>query len=381
MEPENQKGNKPAEEQPRATPPAKEASAEETPVDEQANAEEPTAGEPPGPIRPRTGTTIAAVMALLLAVLALAAGGYLGYVYYEKQQPFNAELTTALKGIRSDAQQVEEKRAALQKELDAFKGQLSQTRDVQNTLQRAVDKIVTDLGRNRNDWVLAEAEQLLLMANYRLQLARDTQTAVVALRAADGRLEQLADPALLPIRRLIADEITKLQSLGRVDVPGVALQLGSLANAVNQLPLDTDKTFRPLTTATASQSAEDEGAGWKFLREMWRDLMGLVRIRMSADVHKPLLSPEHSYFLQENLRLMLYGAQLAALHGDSTTYRQNISSAQAWIKDYFDADAQAVSNTQQELGRLINEKIVIEPPDISGSLDALRTFMKKKDSS
>lgn len=384
MAPEDPKENNPAEEQPGAAPPAQEAAAESTPVDQQASADEPSAGQPPRAAKPRTGTTVVAVMALLLAVLALAAGGYLGYVYYEKQQPFNAGLATALKGIRSDTAQIEEKRAALQaalqKELDAFKGQLDQTRDVQDTLQRAVDKMVSDLGRNRNDWVLAEAEQLLLMANYRLQLARDTQTAAVALRAADRRLEQLADPALLPIRKLIADEITQVQSLGRADVPGIALQLGSLANAVGKLPLDTDRIFRVLSTATVSQATEGEGSGWRFLREMWHDLIGLVRIRVSADVQKPLLSPEQSYFLQENLRLMLYGAQLAALHGDSATYRQNVGAAQAWIKDYFDADAQAVNNTQQELGRLINEKIVIEPPDISGSLDALRTFMKKKGS-
>lgn len=383
MAAEDSKESKTAEDQSGAASPAEEAVAP-TPVDQQASADEASAAKPPKATRPRMGTTVAALMALLLAVLALAAGGYLGYVYYEKQQPLNAELRTALKDIRSDTAQIEEKRAALQaalqKELDTFKGQLDHTSDVQDTLRRAVDKMISDLGRNRNDWVLAEAEQLLLMANYRLQLARDTQTAVVALRAADRRLEQLADPALLPIRKLIADEITEVQSLGRADVPGIALQLGSLANAVGKLPLDTDRTFRPLSTAAVSQATEDEGSGWRFLREMWHDLIGLVRIRVSANVQKPLLSPEQSYFLQENLRLMLYGAQLAALHGDSATYRQNIDSAQAWIKDYFDADAQAVNNAQQELGRLINEKIVIEPPNISGSLDALRTFMKKKES-
>ena len=384
MAPENTKENKPAEEKSVMAAPVEDSAVEPATVDPHAGVEEAGAKEQAKAIRPRTGTTVTAIMALLLALLALAAGGYLGYVYYEKQQPLNAELTTALKGIRSDTVQIEEKRAALQaslqKEFDAFKGRLDQTRDVQDTLQRAVEKMVSDLGRNRNDWVLAEAEQLLLMANYRLQLARDTQTAVVALRAADRRLEQLADPALLPIRRLIADEVTEVQSLGRADVPGIALQLGSLANAVGKLPLDTDRTFRPHATAAVSQAREDEGAGWTFLREMWRDLIGLVRIRVSADAQKPLLTPEQSYFLQENLRLMLYGAQLAALHGDSATYRQNIDAAQAWIEGYFDVEAPAVNNTRLELERLINEKIVIEPPDISRSLEALRTFMKIKES-
>ena len=55
-------------------------------------------------------------------------------------------------------------------------------------------------------------------------------------------------------------------------------------------------------------------------------------------------------------------------------------AAQAWIEGYFDVEAPAVNNTRLELERLINEKIVIEPPDISRSLEALRTFMKKKES-
>ena len=75
---------------------------------------------------------------------------------------------------------------------------------------------------------------------------------------------------------------------------------------------------------------------------------------------------------------MLYSAQLAALQGDTTTYKQNIETANSWIKDYFDADAQAVISAQQELQKLANEKILIQPPDISASLNALRSFMQKQ---
>lgn len=333
----------------------------------------------PAKVAPVSGGRAIAVFALLLSVLALAAGGYAGYLYYERQLPFNAELVTTVTGVQNDARQLEEKRAALQKEIESLQQQLKQAQDVQGTLRSAVDKIVNDLGRNRNDWVLAEAQQLLLIANYRLQLAGDVETSVIALRVADRRLEQLADPALLPIRKLIAEEITQLQALDRVDVPGVALQLGSLAKALGEWPLDTDRVFRPTTVAAVSAvSPDNEAAAWKYLREIWHDLQSLVRIRVSADVQKPLLLPEQSYFLRENLRLMLYGAQLAALQGDTATYKQNIETADSWIKDYFDANSQAVINAQQELEKLANEKILIQPPDISASLNALRIFMQKQ---
>jgi uroporphyrin-3 C-methyltransferase len=373
-------------EQSKSSPPEKESTVEASAADPSqpapTEAADTDTGETEAPTKvaspPSTGRATA-VFALLLSLLALAAAGYTGYLYYERQQPLNAELETTVKGVQSDARQLEEKRAALQKEIGSLQQQLKEAQDVQGTLRSAVDKIVNDLGRNRNDWVLAETQQLLLIANYRLQLAGDVQTAVAALRVADRRLEQLADPALLPIRKLIAEEITQLQALDRADVPGIALQLGTLAKASSDWPLDTDRVFRPVTTTTATPlPPENEAAVWKYLREIWHDLLSLVRIRVSTDVQKPLLLPEQSYFLRENLRLMLYSAQLAALQGDTATYKQNIETADSWIKDYFDADSQAVISARQELERLANEKILIQPPDISASLNALRAFMQKQ---
>lgn len=377
MEPEQVKPTQPGKESTVAASTAHPATAEQTSTAAtDTGTVETVAPEQTGSAS--AGKTFAA-FALLLSVLALAVAGYAGYLYYERQQPFNTELLATLKGIQSDARQLEEKRAALEKQTESLQQQLKQSQEVQDTLRSAVDKIVNDLGRNRNDWVLAEAQQLLLVANYRLQLARDVETAVAALRVADRRLEQLADPALLPIRKLIAEEITQLQALDRADVPGIALQLGSLAKALGEWPLDTDRVFRPVsTTALAPASPENEAVVWKYLREMWHDLLSLVRIRISTDVQKPLLLPEQSYFLRENLRLMLYGAQLAALQGDTATYKQNIEAARSWIRDYFDANSQAVISAQQELQKLVDEKILMQPPDISASLNALRTFMQKQ---
>jgi uncharacterized protein HemX len=114
---------------------------------------------------------------------------------------------------------------------------------------------------------------------------------------------------------------------------------------------------------------------------MWLDTLGLVRIRKTIEVQIPLLAPEQDYFLRENLRLMLYGAQLAILQADVTTYAQNIEAAQKWVSNYFDTDAQSVINVRQELSGLLDAKITVELPDISGSLTALRAVASNKNES
>jgi uroporphyrin-3 C-methyltransferase len=326
--------------------------------------------------RKPSGGRVWGVLALLVSLVALGAVGYGGYIYYTKQDLFSTDVVAELNRLKSDSERDEERQAEVGKSLESFQQRLADVKEVQDTLATAIDGLAEDLGRKRNDWALAETEQLLLIANYRLQLARDVETAVAALRAADGQLQKLADPSLLPVRKLIASEITALQGLDRADVPGIALRLGSIASTLEQLPLHVERRFT--TAAPVSGAVTTESTSLDTLQQMWRDFLGLIRIRKTTKGQKPLLPPEQDYFLRENLRLMLYGAQLAVLQGDTTTYTQNITSARRWISDYFDTETQVVTNMQEELQALLDEKITVELPDVSASLGALRDIASKK---
>ena len=323
-----------------------------------------------------SGGRVWGVLALLVSLVALGAVGYGGYVYYIKQDLFSTDVVAELNRLKSGSARNGERQAEFGKSLESFEQRLNSVKEVQDTLASAINGLAEDLGRKRDDWALAETEQLLLIANYRLQLARDVETAVAALRAADGQLQKLADPSLLPIRKLIADEITALQRLDRADIPGIALRLGSMANTLEQLPLHVERRFA--TAAPVTGVATTESTSLDTLQQMWRDLLGLIRIRKTTNGQKPLLPPEQDYFLRENLRLMLYGAQLAMLQGDTGTYTQNLKSARRWIGDYFDTETQVVTNMQEELQALLDEKIVVELPDVSASLGALRDIASKK---
>ena len=92
----------------------------------------------------------------------------------------------------------------------------------------------------------------------------------------------------------------------------------------------------------------------------------------SADV--PLLSPDQTFFLRENLRLRLLTARLALLRYDEATYKNDLKAARSWLNRYFDTANRSVRNDDAVLRQLIDSSISIKIPDISGSMDAVRNY-------
>ena len=312
----------------------------------------PGSGQKPG--------TVASGLALILSVIALVIGAYLWYNLTLRQGLFTGEASNRLSELEREAVQLRENLPALEQQLDA----LQETQDV---LKAAVEKIHGDLGKGRSDWVLIETEQLLIIANNHLQLAREVNLALAALRAADVQLKNLANPALLSVRKILIEEIGALEAMARTDISGMSLRLGAMAARIERLPLATPTHF-----SEAPTPANENGGVRALPREMWKDLLNLVRIRSHGETHKPLLPPEQQYFARENLRLMLYGAQVALLHGDAATFEQNTTSARQWLSDYYDTGTQVVIAAQDELDTMLKARIKTALPDISRSLVALR---------
>jgi uncharacterized protein HemX len=238
--------------------------------------------------------------------------------------------------------------------------ELGTLRDSQGTLKSSVQTLHAEIGKGRRAWLIAETANLLVIAQQRLTYARNPRQALEALRAADRQLQQLGDPSYQPVRKLLEGEIEALAAFERLDLRGMAQRLGLLAGRIDTLPL------APVRLEAAAADAETG-----FAREIWKDLRDLVRIRATTDVRRPLLLPEHKYFLRENLRLMLYGAQVALLHGDSVTLELNVGAALKWLRDYYDATAGNVQTAIAELEKTLKGRPA-ELPDISASLTALR---------
>jgi uroporphyrin-3 C-methyltransferase len=313
----------------------------------------------------RRGGGLLGALALLIALAAAGGSAYLWYVIAHKERLLGRNLGDGLAQLSAQVRDLQTARDSQQEKL----GWLSER---QQSLAGSVQQLSGELGRERSDWVLEEARTLARLANSHLRLAGDVDVAISALKAADERLSTLTDPSLLDIRKLLAQDIGKLETLDRADVAGMALQLGGLADNVDTLPLAT-RVHAPLAApAPASEQPPAEESRWlRVARRIWDDLRNLVRIERVAETQPPLMPPEQEYFLRENLRLQLNGAQIALLKGDAANFQANLARAQTWLTRYFDTDSAAVAGVNDELARMAAAPVTPELPDISASVKAL----------
>lgn len=328
-------------------------------------------GDKPG-TRTARASRLSGGLALMLATISLVGSGYLWYLlFFERPELIATDIAGRL-------EKVEGQDTELRGKLGGLAEQTQIQRDNQDAIKATLDKIHSDLTRSRTEWLLTESEQLLVIANHRLQMARDVRSALAALRAADQQLKLVVNPNVLPVRKELAHEIGLLDALEKVDVNGIALRLGTLAEGVERLPLAPEARWPKDKTGPAAKDSKADAkpetdSGWRTaLRSLWRDLQNLVRLRTNSETQKPLLPPEQQYFLRENLRLMLYGAQNALLQGSVVTYQQNVKSAARRIREYYDVNTQGVTATLAELDKLAAIKLTAELPDISASLETLR---------
>ncbi len=331
------------------------------------------------PKRPRG--SFAGKLSLLISLLALGASAFLGYeLLYRQPELLTSNLPAAARKLQSEVTKLKERAGSNRYDIGRLK-------EDQKVLTEAMRQTSQHLGKSRVNWVMAETEQLMIIANQRLQLAGDLDTATVALEIADQRLRDLADPDLTPVRKILAKEIQALKSAERADVTGIALRLNTLADSVSDLPLSLefqqvakpevkpeDKKAKAAEKARGTTRNEKPG----FFAELWSDIMSVISIRTNVETYKPLLPPQQQYFLRENLRLMILGAQQAALRADHKTYTGNLNSAKKWATEYFDTRSQSLAQLIKELDTLRSAKLASTQPKISASLKALREVSRKK---
>ena len=275
--------------------------------------------------------------------------------------------------------------------------------------QLALEQLYQDLSRNRDEWALAEIEEVLSTASQQLQLAGNVPGALIALQNADGRLAKSDKPQFIVIRRAIAKDIEKLKSLPALDLPGIALRLDSVIAQVDRMPLWVDE--KSVVTATPpkaplrvlpktqnkqasqktgkseSKAVEDESdVTWSmrlqdvwqsFSSEMWGEVKQLVRIRSVDTPDALLLAPTQSYFARENLKLRLLNARLALLSRNEAVFRSDINASQDAVAKYFDTRAKQTQTVQALLVQVQSSNLSIEMPNLSGSLNAVRNYKVK----
>jgi len=247
---------------------------------------------------------------------------------------------------------------------------LVETRYAESQNQRAaLESLYQEMSSSRDQTALAEVEQMLLIAGQQLQLSGNVKAALIAMQQAESRLQR---PAFANLRKRIAQDIDKLRALPSIDVPAINLRLDGVIGAVDKLVLAQDTRIQPQQPVAASDPAE--GAWKRFWRELGQETKHLVLIENTERQEMPLLSPTQAFFLRENLKLRLLSARMALLTRDEVSFRRDLKTSQEWLKRYFDTKSNESAQALGSLQKLAASSIVIEVPDISGSLEAVRNY-------
>lgn len=338
-----------------------------------------------------TGTSAgkkhAPILALSALIIALGAAAASGYTFWQQQIKTTQSLQQLAERNSQLESQLQRQAQALNnlQTLPAATNKLSQS--TQNLQQQQADQRqqLLDLasafaktqGPKPADWLQAEAEYLLRLANHRLQLEGDVKGAKTLLISADERLQKADNPALFVVRETIANELASLNSVNTLDQSGIYFKLNALEGQIDQLPLPLEPESRSAFQQGTAASGQDQSV-WQTL---WDEAKTLVVVRHREEKITPLLPPQESLYLRHNLRLTLQQAQIALLKEEQQLFQSLMEQAAGWVKTHFDQNQSRTKGMLASLNELARQEIRQQRPNIAGSLSLLRNLQKQRFSS
>ena len=335
-----------------------------------------------------SGSLVKAILVLLLLLLLAAAGGA-GWWFYQVQQQepvvnkVQQNLESQQQDIKRLEQRLDDERAERQNQQQSQAALNQSISDIQLNINSHARRLRELSTTSRSDWLLAEAEYLIRLANQRLITERNTKNATSLLVTADGILRDLDEVDLLPVRKALAKSITALRSTQMVDREGLYLQLGALSEQLVNLPLMAPELDEEELVDVEAEVTEDENGS---ISEEWRGRLfqsfnsalesasDLIRVRRRDAPLEPLPSVEEDQQLRHNLAILLEQAQMALLREEQAIYQASLEKAQVWLNNYFELNESAIPLVEQ-LALLEQENVVQQLPDISEGLEVLRDYI------
>jgi uroporphyrin-3 C-methyltransferase len=351
-----------------------------------------------------------AKLALVISIIALTV---VGFQYYQTQLSGNSELQNARATIDNLQKELSAGVAAananansIKVETDAsiskatatlnqvnanlLKLQASESQKsddisaLQDRLTKSIQQVeASGLKQNsRKDWLLAEVEYLLRLANQRVLMENTPIGALALLKSADDILHKTDDVSIFSVRKALAADITALAAVTHIDQEGIYLQIDALSGQINQLklvPITDKKQLPQIINEVATDVAKEVSEST--LSKVWSNasakLEKLVVISNRDSAIDPLLSPAQQAGLLQNLHILFEQTQLALLQRKQIAYQRSIEKAELIINRYFQREDGTTQGLLKGLTELKKQQVSVDLPSIAGSLNALKSYLKQ----
>lgn len=300
-------------------------------------------------------------------VISLLIGGGLTFQMQQKNAQYQAQID-ALQA------QLKQTQTSVQSELDSTKQQAiakateitHRAETVLEQQQKSIESLqvaVADVkGRRPNDWLLAEADYLVKLAGRKLFLEHDAVSATKLMESADQRIAALNDPSLVPLRKSMANDITKLKTVPLVDREGLVLRITSLQQQVDSLPLAN--ALLPEAQQVEKQVVSEDVNDWQSnLMTSLKDFSeNFITFRTRDGNVIPLLSPQQHFYLKENIKAKLETAIKAVYVEQQDIYSTALTTADKWSATFFNQDSNEVKEFNKALELLSKQTVQVEYP-------------------
>lgn len=357
----------------------------------------------PATTPPGRKTRLIPRMFLVLVLCGLGAGAYYLYRYgttldnpildnsiVDRLRGRQAEPAAAAKSLPQDAPAVtgpgdsqpvanaidgrlEQENARLSAEVEILGTRLEDVQLQVNAQQARLQQLSV---ASREDWLLAEAEYLLRLANQRILTERQTANALSLMLAADAILRDIGDTDLFAVRKALAADITRVKMVGIVDREGIYVRLDGLIQAIPELRVPLRETA---DEETAAVETPGPGPWYQQLlanaRAALVKMSGIVRVERVDVPVDPVMLPSEQQLLHLNLRMALEQAQLALMREEQKIFAASLARADGLVAGSF------VNNPQADVFRaevlaLSREKITQPLPDLGAAINALQDYIR-----
>lgn len=311
----------------------------------------------------KKGTKLATVAIVLAALL----GGGLAIQMQQQQTQYEAQITALRAELNQTRSAVDTQLAEVTQQAEAKATEVTHRAETvleqqQKSIQSLQLAMADVKGRRPNDWLLAEADYLVKLAGRKLFLEHDVESATQLMESADQRIASLNDPSLTPLRKAMANDITKLKSVPLIDRDGLVLRLISLQQQVNALPLAN--AILPDAPQEIQQVVSDDINNWQDnLMTSLKDFAeNFITFRTRDGNVIPLLSPEQHFYLKENVKAKLETAIKSVYVEQQEIYTTSLKTAQEWSTSFFNQNDNTVQTFQSTLAKLAEQKVQVDYP-------------------
>lgn len=316
-----------------------------------------------------------------IAVLALATAGYTLVRLDSMRDKLdtanaaavaaNADRDLLRAELKSQASRERQARRDLGRRLDELKDSPQQLQE----LALSVEELRGRAEGPERAWSRAEALFLLELAQRRLTLDRDVETAIVALESADLRLASLRDQAFAPVRQEIAKELQALRAVQLPDTTGILSRLISAEERAGAAPV---KGILVTERNAFDRSSLPDGMFARARAMVAQAFSNLIVVRKVDNMAGSVITAEEALLRRQHLQLLLFAARNAIARHDEGAYHAALAGARRSLGDFFDLSKPAAQSLLTEVQAL--EPIDVDPtlPSVSASVTALRRMMPSR---